>query len=231
MRFLIANLIHLERTDVSLTNLGTLVPDIYYKSNPELLDLPRPRILKSHQSFAPKYPRVIYIVRDPRDVAVSYYNYSIKVKKITEDEPIEQWIESFITGRCAGVEFYNQIGTWAENVGSWLGAKSSSEDFLLLKYEDLLKDGLTSMRAVSSFLNVFADDEQLAKVIELSSANHMREQEKKTGWQPKGKDIRSDISFFRTARSSNWQAEIVKEAVAKIETAWQGLMEKLGYLT
>ena len=40
--------------------------------------LPRPRILKSHECFQPQYPRIIYIVRDPRDICVSFYHPNLK---------------------------------------------------------------------------------------------------------------------------------------------------------
>ena len=54
--------------------------------------LPRPRVLKSHESFQPHYPSVIYIVRDPRDVAVSYYHHAMKWGNVTT---IIRWKTSF----------------------------------------------------------------------------------------------------------------------------------------
>jgi len=36
----------------------------------------RPRIIKTHFPFDPRYRRVIHLIRDPRDVIISYYHYS-----------------------------------------------------------------------------------------------------------------------------------------------------------
>ena len=44
----------------------------------------RPRILKSHEHFDYRYKRMIYIVRDPRDVLISFYNYQITMRRLSE---------------------------------------------------------------------------------------------------------------------------------------------------
>src|SRR5437660_7753546 len=69
-RFLIANLLHPEEPATFL-NIGRLVPDAEVQSSRYMRGIPSPRVIKSHTYFDPRYPRVIYIVRDPRDVAPS----------------------------------------------------------------------------------------------------------------------------------------------------------------
>ena len=68
-RFLIANLTSGgERVD--WTNIDRRVPDIYQGRDSLYQSLPRPRYFKSHEAYRPEYRRVVFIVRDPRDVAV-----------------------------------------------------------------------------------------------------------------------------------------------------------------
>ena len=225
-RFLLANLIYLERQTITLSKLEKLVPDIYRNTQEELLSIPTPRFMKSHEYFNPRYPKTIYIVRDPRDVALSYYHHLIKVRKIDEDYPINLWIKPFVAG-----EFNPQYGTWAENVGSWLGAKKDKDDFLLISYEELLNNGFKTMQTVASFLGIATDDNRLKRVIELSSADRMRKLEIKEKWQPtKGDDMHMDKPFIRAAKSRNWETDLSKQSVAYIENAWQILMKQLGYL-
>src|SRR5437868_9727768 len=76
-RFLIANLISPE-DPATFANIEQKLPDIYRHSQRQLLQSPRPRMLKSHEAFDSRYKKVIYIVRDPRDVSVSGYHYRIK---------------------------------------------------------------------------------------------------------------------------------------------------------
>src|SRR5207249_5512725 len=94
-RFLIANLAH-PNEPTNFANIESRIPEIYLFPDRVLLNLPRPRILKSHECFDPRYKRTIYIVRDPRDVAVSYYYYAIKRKRIEEGYPLDDFVPRFI---------------------------------------------------------------------------------------------------------------------------------------
>ena len=80
-RFLVGNLVQQEER-ITFTNMERLVPIIYDLPDRVLRRLPR--ILKSHECFDPRCPQVIYIVHDPRDVAVSFYCYNLKVRVITD---------------------------------------------------------------------------------------------------------------------------------------------------
>src|ERR1700731_2244023 len=71
-RFLVGNFVYTDR-NVTFTSVSDMVPSIYEHSDRKLRS--KPRLIKSHESFDPRYPRVIHVVRDPRDVAVSLYYY------------------------------------------------------------------------------------------------------------------------------------------------------------
>src|SRR2546425_1809027 len=85
-RFLIANLVHPNAT-VTFANIEKLIPDTSSQSNRALKRTPRPRIIKTHQYFDPRYRKVIYIVRDPRDVALSYHQFQRKYRQIEDSYP------------------------------------------------------------------------------------------------------------------------------------------------
>src|SRR5579864_1813408 len=96
-RFLVANLVFPEQ-DVDFGNIHNLIPDPSATAKRRFDRMPRPRIIKSHECFDPRYPRVIYIVRDPRDVLVSQYHYHRKCKRIDDDFPIAKFVARFIAG-------------------------------------------------------------------------------------------------------------------------------------
>src|SRR5581483_8943536 len=73
LRVLLANLLRPE--PVTLTTIEQVVPDVYANADADLLRVPRPRILKSHEPFDARYGRVVYLVRHPVDVAVSFYHF------------------------------------------------------------------------------------------------------------------------------------------------------------
>jgi Sulfotransferase domain len=224
-RFLIANLLHPEEP-ATFANIERLLPDSEAQSSRYLRRIPRPRVIKSHQYFDPRFPRVVYILRDPRDVALSYYDFQRKYRQIDDSYPLAAYVSDFVNGRLISKTW----GTWGENVGSWLAACTGSARFLALRYEDMTADTAAQLKRIATFLEVDLSPERLASVIELSSANRMRELEKTQGkdWVST-KDKRSDIPFVRSAVSGGWKAKLPESCIAEIEAAWGPLMQSVGY--
>ncbi len=226
-RFLLGNLIY-QDAPVTFRNVEERIPSIYIYSDRQLLRLPR--IFKSHDCFDPRYRKVIYIVRDPRDVAVSAYHYSIKVKLLPDGCPMEDFVPLFMSGAFgSGLLADPRWGSWYDNVASWL-AMQHNRKFLLLRYEDMLEDAARELRKVATFLGIEATPDRIARAVELSSADKMREMEKSQSkdWQLT-KETRQDKPFVRKARAGNWKSEMPAPAVAQIEASWGTLMQTLGY--
>jgi hypothetical protein len=136
-RFLIGNLLSPQKP-VTFANVETMVPEIYLFPDRVLRQLPRPRLLKSHECFDPRYRSIIYIVRDPRDVAVSYYHYAIKRGWIEDKYPIDQFVRRLLTA-----EFdvrARWAAAWDDHVLSWISTRRGKPGFLLLRYEDMLQN-------------------------------------------------------------------------------------------
>jgi hypothetical protein len=228
-RFLIANLLHPEEP-ATFVNIGRLVPDSALQSNRLMRRLPSPRTIKSHTYFDPRYPRVIYIVRDPRDVVLSEYDLMRKYRRIEDGYPMERFVGDFLegTGPLAAAGY----GTWGENVASWALARGARAGFLLLSYEGLKANPERELRRIAEFLGIDASPELLRTALDRSSADRMREMEKtqdKLWGSPQYKNKRSDIPFVRTAVAGGWESKLRPELVAKIEAAWGNIMAQLGY--
>jgi len=252
-RFLVGNLIRGDDR-VSFVNIGHVVPDIAGLPRREFRLIPRPRVIKSHDCFDPRYRRVIYLVRDPRDVAVSSYYYAKKMKNVPDSTSIHAYVtEDFMQGGD-----YN--GNWAENVGSWLinpenaasfgtshhngnqaerlgepeldrlGAHGHGREFLLVRYEDLLRDTEGGLARIARFLGVEPHPDRIRRAVERSSADQMRKLEvaQSSAWATT-RNSRKDIQFVRAAKSGQWHDSLSPESVAAIESAWGYLMKMLGY--
>lgn len=224
-RFLIANLLHPE-TNVSFANIERLIPDTSSQSNRALKRTPRPRVIKTHQYFDHRYGRMIYIVRDPRDVALSYYDFQRKYRQIADDYPLENYVDDFVCGKLISADW----GTWEENVASWLYTRARSGNFLLLRYEDMIADTARELARIARHLGVEASPERLQTVIDRSSADRMREMEKReeNEWVATKKH-RKDIPFVRVARAGGWRTQLPEVCIAHIESAWGDLIARLGY--
>jgi len=222
-RFLIANLAF-PNSSPDWGNIDRLIPGPEVMSKRDLARMARPRILRTHDCFDPRYKRVIYVVRDPRDVAISQYHHHRKRRVMDDDFPFENFIRRFLAGETC------EHGSWKENAGSWLAARSGDPAFLLLRYEDLLVDTAAELSKAASFLGIAATAQQIAHAVERSSASQMRELERaKSDQCALTKDTRQDLPFVRTARSGNWKTEMPVACVAAIEAAWGPLLQWLGY--
>jgi hypothetical protein len=223
-RFLIANLVYPEKNP-DFSNINDLLPDTEAMAKRDLARAPRPRFLKSHQYFDPYYPKVIYIVRDPRDVVLSEYYFEIKRRAIAEDFPKQEFVSRFVRG-----ELNHRYGTWFENAASWFYTRRGDARFLLVRYEALQSQAMDEMERIASFLGISTDPERLAFAIKQSSADRMRELEKKQAhlWSST-RETRKDKPFVRSAKSGGWKAELSESSIAEIESAWGGLMREMGY--
>jgi hypothetical protein len=222
-RFLLANLVHPEQP-ANFANINRLVPDPHAATKRYFEHMPRPRIIKNHECFDPRFPRAIYIVRDPRDVAISQYHYQRKRRVIEDKFPLPKYIERFLAGEVC------VYGSWGDNVASWLATRHSHSGFLLLRYEDMVADTACELAKVASFLGVDATPQRLLQAVERSSADKMRSLEKEQSHLCSlTKDTRQDLPFVRAAKSGGWKSELSESMIADIEAKWAPLMTYLGY--
>jgi hypothetical protein len=229
-RFLIGNLIY-PNDPVTFSNIESRVPEIYFNGDRFLRQLPRPRVLKSHECFQPHYPRVIYIVRDPRDVAISSYHHNVKARNIPDDYPVAGFVPDFIAGR-----FDPRFGSWRDSVLSWTAVRKDNPQFLMLRYEDMKADPASELRQVVAFLErcsfrkIDSSAEALQRAIELSSPERMRALEKQeAGNWVLTKGTRPDKPFVRSATAGSWKSQLDAKSVATIESAWGDVMQSMGY--
>lgn len=229
-RFLLGNLLNPD-DPASFVNIESRVPEIYFNPDHVLRGLSRPRLLKSHESFHPNYPRVIYIVRDPRDVAVSFYHHNVKAGVIAEDYPIDEFIPGFIAA-----QYDSRWGSWADNVMSWMAMRQGRSSFMLLRYEDMKQDTPRELLKIARFLqtagfpNIATSSEKLARAVELSSPERMRAMEKEQSRQNRQlRRTRQDKPFIRGAKSGGWQCDLSPRSVELIENEWGSIMQTLGY--
>ena len=227
VRFMLINLMP-AMGNASFCDINDRIPDIYNTDHRKLVKYPRPRIIKSHEYLNLRYPRVIYIVRDPRAVVVSSWHYQAKLKVVGELCPLNQYVKDFV----ARSPYISGFCTWQEHVGGWWGARQFSPDFLFLRYEDMLDDPTGHVRRIARFMGVDADDDTIARVIRNSSFDNMQKLEKQAGrdWQEMAKS-HMDRLFVRRGESESWREELDPDSIRLIEENWGGTMALMGYKT
>ena len=223
-RFLACNIIDPDHP-VTFAALESRIPEIYDVTDRALRRFPRPRIIKSHEAFDPRYRKIIYIVRDPRDVAVSYYEFQLKRRVISESTRLEDFIPIFLE---SGIE--PKIGNWGDHVLSWLATRQGQSNFLLLRYEDMKLKTQEEATKIANFLGFDSSPERIARAVDLSSFERMRklESEESSQWK-ETKKTRQDKPFVRKGVAGGWKSTLPERSVTQIESAWGNIMRMLGY--
>ncbi len=196
---------------------------------PETIGDLSPRLLWSHEAFEHGYPKVIYIVRDPRDVVVSYYHHNKKFYGPSG------WKVSFST-------FFDQFiagklwpGAWEAHVEGWLAQKDAfPDDVHVARYEDLVCDPSTSTQELSRFLDCGATGEDVEDAVNWSEFSNMRrledEQSQAIDAAIKGDSMpESRLHFVRRGKISGWSEELSEDQQARAVAVWGGTMSRLGY--
>jgi hypothetical protein len=222
LRFIIGN--YLTDNKCDFMNSHLIIPDVHL--NPEhCRTLSRPRFIKSHSMFTPKYKRVVYLVRNGFDVAVSYYFHLMKHRQISRETSFETYIDSF----NAGID--KKFGTWSSNVLSWLD--NSPREFLLVKYEDMKLDTASEIKRILDFAGLEIKHDTLLSAINSSSLENMKNLEKsQTENNPISQFANSDrsISFVRTGQVGEGNKFFSKTLRSQFIKIHRGALERMGYL-
>jgi hypothetical protein len=225
--FLIACLRAENAGNVDFETVEYFVADIYVNSPQVLNKLSRPRFLKSHEPYDARYPKVVYIVRDPRAVAVSYYHHLIGVNQISADFTIDQYVPQFISGT------YDSFGSWNQHALGWLEAQRRHPDKIkIVRYEDLKSSPEILLADIVSFLGLQVLPERLQEAISWSSPENMRrlEVEARQMESPVLAGFGKGTFFVRKASSQGWKQELNASLQKQIKEVWGNTMQELGYI-
>ncbi|XP_067649293.1 sulfotransferase 1B1-like [Haliotis asinina] len=146
--------------------------------NDILEKLPSPRILNTHclveqlpRGVFEKKCKIIYILRNPKDMAVSFFHHHTKLTACYDYHGNwENHLSLLMDGKVDYGSFYTYVKDWAA-----IGQTHPDVPILTLVYEDLKEDPIAGIRKLAKFLNAEKSEEFYLKVKELTSFNTMKE--------------------------------------------------------
>ena len=171
----------------------------------------------------------IYLVRDPRDIVISYSNHDNTNYKTTVEAMIKGKIQSSFVDdkeeRSLAV-----IGSWSQNYNSWKNFELAPR--LIIKYEDLVLNAAESFNKIIIFLNSLyglnINEDKIKKSIETTKFEKLKNLEKSFGF--KENENEKEL-FFREGKVGQWKKLLAEDMVNKIEKAFSVEMKELGYIS
>lgn len=166
----------------------------------------------------------IYIVRDPRSVAVSYAHHS----NISYEKSVELMLNQTRLG-LNNLYYPEARMSWNVHLNSWI---TNSQSNLIVRYEDLLEKTPSVLKDILNFINLFLkrkieyNKKKILECINECSFKNLSSLEKNIGFAEKEKNN----FFFRSAKLDEWKSSLGKDLIKKIEKNFYKEMKKLKYL-
>ena len=227
--------------------LGQLVSNYF--------DMPFPRnnfpiLSKSvyHSHYLPKYlinknKKILWLVRDGRDVSVSFYYHQLIWSNKNKLDPktvtytrknlpfdnfddiynnLPRYIEYSFEHVPSKSHYFNFPGNWASYNRSWkTELDKDNGNIYMLRYEDLLNDTEgTLRRLITDFFNTEVNEEKLKTVVHKYSFENQTNREK-------GEE--NTQSFLRKGISGDWKNKFSDSAKKTYKKYGGEMLIKLGY--
>ncbi len=171
---------------------------------------------------------VIYIVRDPRDVVISYAKHS---SYSIEDCSIDM----MTSDNCifTNKNLISLLGSWSDHYNSWT---KNNKNLLLIKYEDLLsnkkKETTKIINFINNFINISISNEKINNCLSSTTFENMQSMEEKGLFTENNIDekIGKKIKFFNEGKKNQWENILESKIRMEIEKKFKNEMNELKYI-
>jgi|TARA_B110000967_G_scaffold187583_1_gene209620 hypothetical protein len=179
----------------------------------------------------------IYIVRDPRNIVKSYSNHNqISLDRATEIIKEVRTIGGIKSSTDRTNETITHVGSWSSNYTSWKEFKKVDR-YLLIKYEDLVKETEKTFLNVLNFINKITksklalDQIKLKKTLITTRFDNLQNLEKNSHFTEQAKDKEGkSINFFKYGPNNNWKDYLSSKNLNVLENSFKEEMTELEYL-
>jgi hypothetical protein len=196
------------------TLIQTIVPDVSYLKF--YTRFQTPSFFKTHLLPQGHYKRIVHLLRDGRDVMVSYYHH-----------------QCAMTG--SQVDFLKMIRnekdlfpcSWAQHVQAYLSLAGC--DMLLIRYEDLLSDTVRELQRFCRFVGIDRPAALLESVAQKADFQALKEKENSPLWV-RNPQWDPNKAFIRRGIVGSYKDEMPGEVLDAFLQQAGPTLSKCGYL-
>ena len=172
---------------------------------------------------------LIYIVRDPRDVTVSYSKFRRK--------SIDSTINLIKNKNAVSYNSQNEIlvplSSWDVHIESWSLLKVPK---YIVRYEDIINNRKKFIKELIYFLqnklniNFMVNDEKISNILKTTSFDHLQKKESQTGYYAFNHIKDKKWKFFRKGVAGQWKKDLSSQQVSEINNSFHSTMKKFAYI-
>ncbi|XP_033984031.1 sulfotransferase family 2, cytosolic sulfotransferase 3 [Trematomus bernacchii] len=177
--------------------------------------LTAPRAMVTHfpfrlmpPSFHASKAKVIYVMRNPKDILVSSYYFHQMAEFLDDPGTFDEFIEKFLDGNV-------MFGKWTDHVKGWRSAELGDR-ILFITYEEMCQDLPAALRQMSDFLGRNLSEVTIQKIAQHCTFKTMKTNRMSNfSLVPKQYMNAEKSPFLRKGVPGDWKNHFSSEQLAR----------------
>ncbi|XP_054913521.1 sulfotransferase 2A1-like isoform X1 [Poeciliopsis prolifica] len=196
----------------------------------KLEERPSPRLFTTHfhydmmpPSFFQVKPKVVYVMRNPKDVFTSAFHYYNSTSFLVKPGPQSEFLQKFLTGKVI-------FGSWFDHVKGWLTAKEKLQ-IMYISYEEMAKQDLSdSVSRIAQFLGKPLEPEVLEKIADKCLFKNMKNNPMSNySVVPQEFMDQTKSQFLRKGVAGDWRNLLTPDEAQHFDAVFKEKMKDVNY--
>ncbi|XP_072229494.1 sulfotransferase 2B1-like isoform X1 [Leuresthes tenuis] len=194
-----------------------------------LEERPSPRMFSTHfhysmmpPSFFEVKPKVIYVMRNPKDVFTSSFHYHGMASFLVSPGTKGEFLRKFLDGQV-------MFGSWFDHIKSWLNA-DDKQSIMYISYEEMIMDLKDSVTRITQFLEKSLDAEVIEKIADRCLFENMK-QNNMSNYSVVPREImdQTKSEFFRKGIAGDWKNLLTASEAEYFDSVYKDKMKDVTY--
>ena len=203
------------------------IPEVQYQNHFDVDKYPSPRAFKSHFPYnlmpcgLPETTpgRFIYVARNPKDVAVSFYYQYRRMPHCLSPE-WDQFFERFMKGEVEFGNYFDHVLSWWEH--------RDKQNVLFMKYEDMKKDLLSAVLKIAKFVGSDIGEDIISKIASCTTFSKMKENSTANYSWNSHRYVPGETDFMRKGIIGDWKSLFTPEQSERIDVLYKEKLLSIG---
>lgn len=169
--------------------------------------------------WQPSGARAVYLIRDPRAVAVSWAHHA----RVSIDESVAFMAADVRPPIWDAAKTRDVLRSWSHHVRSWTSQRDIP--MIVVTYESMASQPAVQLTRIAKFLELERSPAQIDAAVEACSFVTLATREIFEGFA----EATADRAFFRRGEVDSWRQELSPELAARIAEDHGEVMEEFGY--
>ncbi|XP_071398893.1 sulfotransferase 2B1-like [Centroberyx affinis] len=188
---------------------------------------PSPRLMATHYhydmmpaSFLEVKPKVIHVVRNPRDVFTSSYHFCDTANFLVKTASTGEYLDKFLNGQVP-------FGSWFDHVKGWMNVMEQYPS-MSISYEEMKTDLKDSVFRLSQFMGTSLSSEAIEKIANHCEFNNMK-QNRMSNYSEAPSGILDPSSFHRKGICGDWKNLLTVAQAEHFDDVYKNQMKDVKY--